>query len=90
MSDENNESLNEWVHQGFFGPKEDVVAAKVLVDNDKRVGAWIPPQGAPPITVDVAGTQAMFAVLTRRENPVPVPPGLMEANPFMVGRMVGG
>lgn len=90
MIDENSEYLNDWVYQGFFGASEDATSAKVVADNDPRVGAWIPPQGEPPIHVDLGGTEAMFAVLTRRGNPLPVPTGLKEANPSMVGRMVGG
>jgi hypothetical protein len=53
-----------------------------------RAGAWVPVQGDPPMLVDVGGTQAMFAVMTRKGAPIPKPTGVFEANPAMVGRMV--
>jgi len=79
---------NEWVQQGFFGPAEVVTAAKVIVDQDPRAGVWVPPQGEPPAPVDVSGTMAMFAVMTRRHSPIPTPDGLLQADPAVVGRMV--
>ena len=79
----------EWVWQGFYGPKAAVTAAKAIIDNDARAGAWVPVQGDPPMLVDVGGTQAMFAVMTRVGTPIPTPSGLLEANSAMVGRMVG-
>ena len=79
----------EWVWQGFYGPKAAVTAAKAIIDTDARAGAWVPVQGDPPMLVDVGGTQAMFAVMTRKGAPIPKPDGLFEANPVMVGRMVG-
>lgn len=78
----------EWVWQGFYGPKAAVTAAKAITDNDTRAGAWVPVQGAAPMPVDVGGTQAMFAVMTRKGAPIPKPTGVLEANPAMVGRMV--
>jgi hypothetical protein len=88
MSDELNQDPNEWVPQGFFGPVAVATAAKAITDQDSRAGAWMPPQGAPPIAVDIDGTQAMFAVLTRRHSPIPTPEGLLQADPAMVGRLV--
>jgi hypothetical protein len=80
--------LNEWVPQGFYGPVAVATAAKAITDQDPRAGAWMPPQGEPPVSVDASGTQAMFAVLTRRHSPIPTPDGLLEANPSLVGRLV--
>lgn len=79
----------EWVWQGFYGPKATATAAKAITDNDTRAGAWVPVKGAPPLRVDVGDTQAMFAVQTRPGNPIPTPAGLLQADPAMVGRMVG-
>lgn len=79
----------EWVWQGFYGAKAAVTAAKAIIDNDTRAGAWVPAQGQPPLQVDVTGTQAMFAVMTRKGEPIPTPTGLLQADPAMVGRMVG-
>lgn len=78
----------EWVWQGFYGPKAAVAAAKAITDNDTRAGAWVPVQGDPPMPVDVGETQAMFAVMTREGAPIPTPTGLLEANPAIVGRLV--
>lgn len=78
----------EWVWQGFYGPKAAVTAAKTILDNDTRAGAWVPAQGEPPMPVDVGETQAMFAVMTRKVAPIPKPAGTFEANPALVGRMV--
>ena len=79
----------EWVWQGFYGPKATATAAKAITDNDLRAGAWVPVQGQPPLRVDTTDTQAMFAVQTRPDNPIPTPAGMLEADPVMVGRMVG-
>jgi hypothetical protein len=83
-----SENDNEWVWQGFFGPKAAAIAGKALTDNDVRAGAWMPEKGEPPMPVDVGGTMAMFAVITRRNAPIATPAGLMQADPAMVGRMV--
>lgn len=79
----------EWVWQGFFGPMDAAVAGKVVTDADTRCGVWVPMQGEPPRAVDVDATMGMFAVQTRAGSPVPRPAGLLEADPAMVGRMVG-
>lgn len=85
-----SETQSEWVWQGFYGPKAKATSAKVIIDQDQRAGAWVPVKGAPPMQVDVGDTQAMFAVQTRRSNPIPTPAGLLQADPALVGRMVGG
>lgn len=79
----------EWVWQGWFGPMADAAAAKALTDQDQRAGVWVPVHGEPPAAVDLAGTMGMFAVQTRRAEPIPTPSGLMEANTAIVGRLVG-
>lgn len=79
----------EWVWQGFFGPMAVAAAAKLITDADTRAGVWVPLQGEPPRAVDVGGTMGMFAVQTRASAPVQCPAGMMEADPVMVGRMVG-
>lgn len=84
MSDE-----NEWVWQGWLGPMADAVVGKALTDADPRVGVWVPLPGEPPANVDVAGTTGMFAVQTRRNDPITTPAGMIEAEPSLVGRMVG-
>ena len=80
---------SEWVWQGFFGPMKAAIAAKASTDADPRVGVWVPLPGEPPQRVDKAGTTGMFAVQTRRGEPVETPAGVLEAEPAMVGRMVG-
>jgi hypothetical protein len=80
---------NEWVWQGFFGPMQAAIAGKATTDEDNRAGVWVPLQGEPPRAVDTTGTMGMFAVQTRAGQPIPTPPGLLAADPGMVGRMVG-
>lgn len=82
-------NTNEWNWQGFYGPRATAIAAKVIIDKDTRAGAWVPVQGQPPLRVDTTDTHAMFAVQTRPSNPIPTPEGMLEADPGMVGRMVG-
>jgi hypothetical protein len=84
------ETPQDWVWQGFFGPMADAVAAKVLTDQDQRAGVWIPLPGEPPLPVDETNAVGMFAVQTRRGDPIPKPAGLRKANPRIVGRLVGG
>ena len=84
-----SETQSEWVWQGFYGPKAAAITAKAITDKDMRAGAWVPMRDEPPMIIDVSGTQAMFAVQTRRSNPIPKPTGLLAADPTMVGRMVG-
>ena len=78
-----------WVWQGFFGPMAAAIAGKRLTDKDSRAGAWVPLPSEPPRAVDVGGVMGMFAVQTRPDSPIPTPAGLLEADPAMVGRMVG-
>jgi hypothetical protein len=84
-----SETNELWVWQGFFGPIAAAVAGKLLTDEDQRAGVWVPLPGEPPRAVDVDGVMGMFAVQTRPENQIPTPAGLMQADPAMVGRMVG-
>ena len=79
-----------YVCQDFYGPKEMVIAAKLLTDKDDRVYASMPPQGAPPASIDVEGTQVAFAVLTKPNAPIPIPEGLSVAVPGFIWRMLGG
>lgn len=79
-----------WVWQGFFGSAARVAEFKAECDVDARVGVWIPLPGEPPMPVDLGGNLAMFAVQTRPTEVISCPPDIMEANPAMVGRMVGG
>lgn len=88
MSDEFQHDPNEYVPQGFYGPLAVAAAAKTVTDQDPRAGAWMPPQGEPPMAVDTSGATGMFAVMTRRHSPIPKPDGLLEANPAIVARMV--
>jgi hypothetical protein len=80
-----------WAWQGFEGPTAAVTAAKVTHDamDISEVGAVVPARGQPPFAWNVAGTRAMFAVHTRVTSPLPCPPGLEEADPALVGRLVG-
>jgi hypothetical protein len=80
---------SEWVWQIFYGTKATATAAKAIIDNDARAGVWIPKQGDPPMPVDIAGSQAMFAVQTRIGNPISTPSGLLAVNPALVRRLVG-
>lgn len=88
MSDESQRDPNEYVSQGFYGPMQVAMAAKAATDQDSRAGAWVPPQGEPPMAVDTSGATGMFAVMTRRHSPIPAPDGLLEASPAIVARLV--
>lgn len=79
-----------WVWQGFFGPTAVATTAKVIVDEDLRAGARIPLYGEPPRQVDVDSVTSMFAVQVRPYDQIPCPEGLFEADPNIVGRLVGG
>lgn len=84
---------DEWVWQGFYGPAAAVAAGMAVVYADPRVGVRVPlPTGdelPTPIPVDEDGLDAMFAVQTRRGDPIPTPEGCRAARGEMVGRMVG-
>jgi len=78
---------NEWVWQGFFGPMPAAAAAWSAVQIGAAVGVLVPPSG--PLAVDTGGVMGMFAVQTRPVAPMGLPAGMFEANPAMVGRLVG-
>ncbi|MBX9596138.1 MAG: hypothetical protein K2X46_17365 [Roseomonas sp.] len=90
MNDEPEAPL--WVWQGFFGPMADAIAGKAVTDAlpGEVAGVKVPLPGEPPQTVDLTGAMGMFAIQTRLGAPFATPAGLLEANPAMVGRMVGG
>lgn len=77
-----------WVWQGFFGPMAAAIAAYSAITINDRVGVLIPAFDG-PMPVDTGGAMGMFAVQTRPHDPMPVPAGMFEADPAMVGRMVG-
>lgn len=84
----------EWVWQGFAGPVEVAVIAKhdleaLLATIPPQVGVVVPPAGSPPFPWSVDRTQAMVAVQSRRGSPVACPAGMIEADPAIVGRLVG-
>lgn len=81
--------MSDWVWQGWFGPMPAAVAAKAITDADSRAGVWVPVQGAPPASVNRSGTIGMIAVLTRANAPISTPHGMEEADPAIVGRLVG-
>lgn len=80
-----------WVWQGFFGPAARAAQAKIAVDDlpAGTVGVVVPERGAPPRAVDRAGALSMFAVQVRPSETLPIPDGLFEAEPDIVGRLVG-
>lgn len=81
----------EWRRRGFFGPWLMAETRKTALVGDPRIGAMLPPAGEPPIVVDPGtGTTGMFAIWDRATDPLPVPVGLVEAAPDLVGRLVGG
>jgi hypothetical protein len=83
--------MSEWVWQGFFGPTATALAAKLEAEllPVSVVGVIIPPVGAGVVPVDLDGVDAMFAVQSREDAPLPVPAGLRAARPEIVGRLVG-
>lgn len=83
--------MTEWVWQGFFGPVEAATAAKLVAEQQPAsvVGVIVPPIGAGVVPVDVDGVEAMFAVQTRADAPLPLPEGLRVARPEIVGRLIG-
>lgn len=91
MSETETPEAPAWRWQGFYGPMAAAVAAKALTDamGPPDVAAWVPVQGEAPMPVDPDGTDGMFAVAVRPDEPIPVPDGVKEANPAMVGRMIG-
>lgn len=73
-----------WAWQGFFGPMAAAQAAWEGVTLGGAVSVLVPLQGG-PMPVDEDGEDGMFAVQTRPEAPMPVPAGMYEADPAMVG-----
>ncbi len=82
---------DEWVWQGFFGPTNVALEAKLTAEQlpPTVVGVIIPPPGAGVVAVDVSGEMSMYAVQTRSSNPLPVPDNLEAARSEIVGRLVG-
>jgi len=83
--------MSEWVWQGFEGPIDAVIAAKTVIETlpVEVVGVIVPPSGEPPRAWNLAKTRAIFAIQTRADMPVACPEGLEEADPSIVGSMVG-
>lgn len=83
--------MSEWVWQGFYGPTATAEAAKLVAESQPAsvVGVIIPAIGAGVVPVDADGEEAMFAVQTRADAPLPTPAGLRVARPEIVGRLVG-
>ena len=79
---------DEWSWQGFLGPATIAAASKEEADRDTRCGARVPIYGQAPLALDVGQTQGIFAVMTRKNDPIPTPPGLLQVNPAIIGRMV--
>lgn len=83
--------MSEWVWQGFYGPTATAEAAKQAAEQQPAsvVGVIVPPIGAGVVPVDTDGVEAMFAVQTRADAPLPLPAGMRVARPEIVGRLVG-
>jgi hypothetical protein len=79
---------SEWAWQGFFGPMADAQAAWASVTLGADVGVLVPLEGG-PMPVDLGGVMGMFAAQTRASAPMATPAGMMQADPAMVGRLVG-
>ncbi len=77
-----------WVWQGFFGPMAAAVEAYGDVQIGADVGVLVPAEGG-PMPVDLDGMMGMFAVQTRPASPMATPHMMMQADPAMVGRLVG-
>lgn len=77
-----------WVWQGFFGPIDAAQEAYDNVELSADLGVLVPSAGG-PISVDTGGRMGMFAVQTRPAAPIPTPAGMIQADPAMVGRLVG-
>lgn len=78
-----------WVWQGFVGPMDAAIAAKAVSDAApaERLGVRVPLPGLPPVAA--TPSLGMFAVQSRPDDPWPVPEGMEEAQPAIVGRLVG-
>jgi hypothetical protein len=80
-----------WVWQGFERPLDAAIAGKALTDAlpPEVAGVKVPMPGEPMRAWNKAGTRFLWAIQTRPDNPVPAPEGCEEADPALVGRMVG-
>lgn len=84
-----------WVWQGFFGPMPAAISAKASTDADHRCGAWVPLPDELPRAVDPKTHRiGMWAVQVRPDAQIPLSPewgaaGILEADPAMVGRLLG-
>lgn len=83
--------MSDWVWQGFYGPAAFAMTAKLAAEEKPSsvVGVIVPAIGAGVVPVDAEGEEAMFAVQTRADAPLPTPVGLRVARPEIVGRLVG-
>ena len=79
---------SEWSWQGFAGPQAAAQAAYDAIVIGPEIGARVPYTGG-PVAVNTRRTLFAFGVQTRTGSPIPVPPGMDELNPAMVGRMLG-
>lgn len=79
---------SEWGWQGFFGPMVAAQTAWAAVQIGPNVGVLVPLEGR-PMPVDLGGVMGMFAVQTRLDAPMTTPNMMMQADPAMVGRLVG-
>ncbi|WP_206934131.1 hypothetical protein [Roseococcus thiosulfatophilus] len=77
-----------WAWQGFFGPAAAAQAAYAAVQIGGDIGALVPLEGGPR-AVDVDGEVMMFAVQVRPDAPMACPEDMTEADPAIVGRLVG-
>jgi len=77
-----------WVWQGFFGPMAAAQVAYAEVTLGADLGVLVPLEGG-PMPVDLDGIMGMFAVQTRPAAPMATPHMMMQADPAMVGRLVG-
>ena len=87
--------MTDYARRGFEGPYDIAVAEKarheaMMAGTPPDIGAILPLAGEPPMPWNVAGTKAMFAVWVRPGVSLPVPEGMDEADPSIVGRLVGG
>jgi hypothetical protein len=79
----------EYLRQGFFGPLAIAEEAYAAIQIGPDVGALVPLEGGPIVVDPETRTTGMFAVWTPPGKSMAAPLGMMEADPGMVGRMVG-
>jgi hypothetical protein len=85
------EEQSAWVRQGFEGPSQRATAEKALHDaiSPDIVGNVAPERGLPPMPWSRDGSRVLFAVWVRPDALLPCPDGMIEADPALVGRLVG-